>query len=194
MRRVLKLTLLVVMLVALLVTASKLYRFLTDVDISVVSQENVPEETGQTGADDGEKEVASSAPDFTVYDGDGAPVSLSEMTGSPVVLNFWASWCPPCKAELPDFEEAFRNNPEVRFMMINLTDGGQETRETAQAFIEENGYGFPVYFDEDMTAADAYGVMAIPVTVFIGKDGTVCSTCVGMMSAQALEEALSGIR
>ena len=194
MRRVLKLALLAVLLIAVLTAASNLYRSLADADVSTISQETVPEETEREETDTGETEVAPAAPDFTVYDGNGEPVSLSEMAGTPVVLNFWASWCPPCKAELPDFDEACRNNPQIRFMMINLTDGGQETRETAQTFIDENGYGFPVYFDEDMDAADTYGVTAIPTTVFIGSDGTVRSSYVGMMSAQALEEGISGIR
>ena len=194
MSRVLKLVLLVALLIALLFAASNLYRSLTDADISSASQQTVPEEADQTVTGSEKQEEAPVAPDFTVYDGSGKPVSLSEMTGAPLVLNFWASWCPPCKEELPDFDEAWRTNLEVRFMMINLTDGGQETRETAQAFIDETGYGFPVYFDEDMDAADTYGVTAIPTTVFINRDGTISSTYVGMMTAQALEEGLAGIR
>ena len=195
MSRLLRLVLLVVLMIALLIAASGLYRSLTDeIDVSSVSQEAVQEETDRTETEDEEREEVPTTPDFTVYDGDGNPVSLSEMSGTPVVLNFWASWCPPCKAELPDFDEACRNNPEVRFMMINLTDGGQETRETARTFIDEYGYGFPVYFDEDTDAADTYGVTAIPTTVFIGKDGTISSIYVGKMSAQALEEELSKIR
>ena len=85
------------------------------------------------------------APDFTVYDGDGSTVNLSDFRGKPVVLNFWASWCGPCRKELPDFDAASQELAgEVQFLMVNMT-GGRETKEQAGALIRQEGYSFPVY-------------------------------------------------
>ena len=94
------------------------------------------------------------APDFTVYDLDGNEVHLSDFIGKSVVLNFWASWCSPCKMEMPDFNEKYLEiGEEVQFLIINMTDGSRETVETASAFIAEQGYSFPVFYDTDQDAA-----------------------------------------
>lgn len=112
------------------------------------------------------------APDFTVTDTQGNSVKLSDFLGKPVVLNFWASWCPPCKSEMPDFEEVYTQlKDEVEFMMINLTDGYRETKSSAQKFITESGYTFPIYFDTTQQAATDYRAYSIPLTIFIDKDG-----------------------
>ena len=91
------------------------------------------------------------APDFTVYDADGNEVHLSDFRGKPVVLNFWASWCGPCKMEMPDLEKAYQEyGDQIQFMLVDLTDGSQETVEKASAFIKEQGYTFPVFYDTAM--------------------------------------------
>ena len=108
-------------------------------EASPQAEEETPAETEAPA-----QEEAPAAPDFTVLDTDGQEVRLSDMQGTPVVLNFWASWCPPCKSEMPDFEEASKTyEGKVAFMMVNLTDGGRETVDTAKAYIEEQGYTSP---------------------------------------------------
>lgn len=132
--------------------------------------------------------------DFTVYDKDGNPVKLSDMKGMPVVLNFWASWCPPCKAEMPDFDEiAKQYEGKVAFMMVNLTDGQSETQSSAQAFIDSMGYTFPVYFDLDSDAAYAYGIQSIPNTFFIDSDGNLVAYVDQMIDGDTLRRGISMI-
>ena len=129
--------------------------------------------------------------DFTVYDKDGKEVKLSDMKGKPVVLNFWASWCPPCKAEMPDFDEiAKQYEGKVTFMMVNLTDGQSETLDSAKSFIDSMEYTFPVYFDTTSEAAYAYGISSIPTTFFIDAEGYFVAYYEGSMSGETL---LSGI-
>ena len=122
---------------------------------------SAPTDTPTDGETEGE--AANTAPDFTVQDGEGNSVKLSDFFGKPIVLNFWASWCPPCKAELPDFEDACKKyDGEVVFLMVNMTDNQMETVEVAKAFVAEQGYTFPVYFDTQYEAAYLYGLSSIP--------------------------------
>ena len=134
----------------------------------------------------------TTAPDFTVYTATGDAVKLSDLRGKPVVLNFWASWCGPCKSEMPDFQEAFlRLGQDVQFAMVNLTDGGQETVQTASAFIAQQGYTFPVYYDTAYAAANAYQVRSIPATYFIDADGNLVAQFTGAMNAEQLQRGLA---
>jgi len=131
------------------------------------------------------------APDFTVLNAAGEEVSLSDYIGKPIVLNFWATWCGPCKSELPDFDRiAAERGDKVEFMMINLTDGGRETEETVTAFLEQEGYTFPVYYDTTLEAAYLYGASSIPLTMFIDADGYVLGGYRGAISGETLEQTL----
>lgn len=135
------------------------------------------------------------APDFTVYTAAGAPIKLSDLRGKPVVLNFWASWCGPCKSEMPDFEEAYLQlGQDVQFVMVNLTDGDRETVQTASSFISGQGYTFPVYFDTAYSAANAYQVRSIPATYFIDAEGHVVAQFTGAMNADQLQRGIALIR
>ncbi len=164
---------------------------------------NNQEETddGQTGMENGQSAAANEggqsedenkAPDFTVENADGEAVSLSSMEGKPVVLNFWASWCPPCKSEMPDFQKAYETyGEEIQFMMVDLTDGSRETRETAGKFIEEQGFTFPVYYDVNQEGVYAFYVSAVPATYFIDEKGMIVAAGKGMLDEEALEKGIS---
>lgn len=133
------------------------------------------------------------APDFTVYDSEGNEVHLSDFTGKPVVLNFWASWCGPCKMEMPDFDDAYAElGGDVHFLMVNMTSG-RETLESATSFIEEQGYSFPVYYDTDADAATTYGVYSLPTTLFIDAEGYGIAQATGAINAETLQKGIDMI-
>ena len=187
--------LLAICFVFLLVGAGLLYTNLGD---KVDLQMPLPDSQSQTDPAAPENAESSqteqekqAAPDFTVYDGEGNAVKLSDFVGTPVVLNFWASWCGPCKSEMPDFDEVWAEyGDRVQFMMVNLTDGSQETKEKAMKYVEEQGYSFPVFYDTDFDAAYTYGVQAVPVTYFVNADGTGAVYFKGAMPKETLLECI----
>ena len=153
-----------------------------------------PEETltpTATPTQEPEEEIDYSAPDFTVVDAEGKEYKLSDFEGKPVILNFWASWCGPCKSEMPDFEEVYLEYKDrIHFLMVNLTDGYQETIDSAQKLITEKGYTFPVYFDTKLEAANAYYVYSIPQTFFIDKEGNLIAYAQSAISKEILYQGI----
>ena len=150
-------------------------------------------EQQDTQTEDTSKEAVL-APDFTVEDQSGAQVKLSEFRGTPVIVNFWASWCGPCQSEMADFDQiAAKYAGKVQFMMVNLTDGSRETVDTASAFVGSRGYTFPVFFDTRYSAAMAYSVTAIPSTYFIDSEGHLVARGTGPLDAAALEQGIAMI-
>ncbi len=164
-----------------------------------ITNSTPPKETDHAPSTDDSNAPNTSAPtdtyndyyNFTVTDWEGNEVQLSDMKGKSVILNFWASWCPPCKAEMPDFEEAYKEHGEdIVFMMINLTDGYRETVEKAKNHIKKEGYTFPVYFDTKSDVAYSFNVSSIPATYLIDKNGNVVGSAAGMINKEALAEAV----
>ena len=177
-----KVWILLLALVVLIAGAAAAYNTLADrmPQENLAAEETVPEETREVNR--------NLAPDFTVYDLEGNAHALSDFRGKPVILNFWASWCGPCKGEMPDFEEKYQHyQQDIHFLMVNLTDGSQETVESARAYIDSQGYTFPVYFDSDLSGAIAYSVTAIPATYFIDENGVLVAYGKSALSGEKLQ-------
>ena len=186
--KILKLLIWVLAFAVVIVGASVLYNRLSeDVDMGGIATtpQVVEDPTGETEAQ------GSEAPDFTVYDMEGNAHKLSDFRGKPVLLNFWASWCGPCQMEMPDFQKFYESHgDQVHFVIVNLTDGQQETVESASAFIAEKGYTFPVYYDTDIDAATKYGVSAVPVSYFIDAEGYFVAWAQGALTADMLQQGM----
>lgn len=131
------------------------------------------------------------APDFAVAGNDGAEVQLSDFRGQPVVLNFWASTCGPCQSEMPGFQQAWqRYGDQIAFMMVDVPGFNGETTARAQELVASKGYGFPVYFDTDGSAAAAYGVTSIPRTCFIDAEGRIVAAAAGALDEASLDQGI----
>lgn len=133
--------------------------------------------------------------DFKAYDYQGNEVRLYDYIGTPIVLNFWASWCPPCRAEMPHFNKVSEeySQDELVFLMVDLVDGKRETVEKGKKFIEDNNYTFTVLFDTDQEAAYTYGIRSIPSTLFIDSEGYVQAGWEGGMEEDMLRRGIEMI-
>ena len=191
-----KLIIVIIAFVILLAGAGMLYnqlsgQFAPDSIVEDNSQGDVNGE-GQSG-ETGDEPQKQMAPDFTVYDAEGNPASLSDFFGKPIVLNFWASWCGPCKSEMPDFEAKYKElGDEIQFLMVNCT-GGRETLDSAKSFVADSGYTFPVYYDTDLDASYTYGTSSIPQTFFIDKDGYLTAYAQGAIGGELLMQGIGMI-
>ncbi len=157
-------------------------------------QETTGTVSTQTATETTDAQTVDLAPDFTVYDEEGNGVQLSDYFGKPIVLNFWASWCGPCKNEMPDFNAKYLElGNKVQFLMVNMTDGDRETVEIASNFIAQKGYTFPVFFDTRYDAALTYNVYSLPTTFFIDQNGQVVAYASGAIDGETLQRGIDMI-
>jgi len=124
--------------------------------------------------------IKAKAQDFKLKDLNGKEVSLSDFEGKKVFLNFWASWCPPCKAEMPEIEQLYQQTKDSDLVILAVNIG--EDKETVQTFIDNNKYNFKVLLDTEQEAALNYNITSIPTSYFIDKDGNIKASFIGSMN------------
>jgi thiol-disulfide isomerase/thioredoxin len=131
------------------------------------------------------------APDITVTTLDGAPLALTDLRGKAVVLNFWATWCPPCQAEMPELQAAHQAYAPGGLVVLAVNQG--EDAATVSAFLQERGLDFPVALDTQSEASMSYLVNSLPTTFFIDRNGVIRESIVGQMNAATLKQRLRSI-
>ncbi|WP_028784519.1 peroxiredoxin family protein [Thalassobacillus devorans] len=130
---------------------------------------------GEVGLEKGQK-----APDFELKTMEGETVKLSDYRGKKVMLNFWATWCPPCRAEMPDMQK-FYENKDIEILAINLTQT-ESSRDDVGKFVEEFGLTFPILMDENAAVANQYQIKPIPTSYFIDSEGYIQYVALGAMN------------
>jgi peroxiredoxin len=130
-----------------------------------------------------------SAPDFTLDTLEGGQVTLSELRGKVVMVNFWASWCPPCRAEMPAIEKVYRAYRDLGLEVLAVNTTNQDSEADAAAFVREFGLTFPIPLDRTGAVSAAYNLRGLPSTYFIGADGVIQSVVVGGPMSEALVQS-----
>lgn len=144
------------------------------------SEQKVKEETDEeVGIEFGDQ-----APDFTLQSLEGESVKLSDYRGKQIILNFWATWCPPCRAEMPDMQTYYTEHKEADnfvILAVNLTST-ESNRDNIQPFLDELGITFPILLDEESEVSNRYDVVGYPTSYFIDDEGTIQYKVVGPMN------------
>ncbi len=129
------------------------------------------------------------APDFALAGTDGRRLTLADVAGHPLVINFWATYCPPCRAEMPLLQRRVGSLPAVRLVLINEGDGSQ----AASDFLKAVGVQLPSLLDSDLAVGRIYGVTALPTTFFVRADGSIASRQLGQLEERVLAVQLSDL-
>ena len=140
-------------------------------------------------ASSGKAEMDKPAPDFTLKDLDGNTVRLSDFRGKVVFLNFWATWCPPCRAEMPDIEKVHRKYKDQDVVVLGIDL--RESASTVRAFVEDGGYTWAFLLDTTGEVGSMYRVSAIPTSYFVDKKGIIRAVTIGGMTAATMEAKLA---
>lgn len=133
------------------------------------------------------------APDFELNTLDGNTIRLSDFQGKPVVVNFWATWCPPCRAEFPDFQDAAVDNADS-LVIIGINNTSADQRDNISPFLEEFGITFPIVLDEKGDVVEAYRVLGLPTTVFINSDGIINEVFTGPLNKAYIESKITELQ
>ena len=158
--------------------------------------ESQTEDSGETAA---EQEVFP-APDFTLKDQYGMQHTLSDYRGKIVFLNFWATWCPPCRAEMPEIEEIYQENlknPDSDLVILGVAFpgiSGEQSQAGIAEFLNENGYHYPTVMDPDGNLASEYYITAFPTTFMIDPDGNIFGYLTGSMSKDIMMDIIEQTR
>ncbi len=133
-------------------------------------------------------EIGKLAPDLQLNTPDGQSIALSELKGTPVLLNFWATWCGPCRHEMPFLQQIYDERPEETLVLLTINI--QESSSQVAQFMQSEGLSFPVLLDSQADVAQKYNIMGIPTTFFIDKDGVIQEIKIGAFQSKADIEAI----
>ncbi|MFX3623673.1 MAG: peroxiredoxin family protein [Ectobacillus sp.] len=140
-------------------------------------------------------EIDEAAPNFRLRTLDGKEVSLSDYRGKTVILNFWATWCPPCRAEMPDMERLYKdiNKKDVEILAVNATSS-ERSIEAVKTFISDNRFTFPVLLDEEGSVNALYRITSIPTSYVLDPKGIIRIKHIGPMSYDNMKEYVNEMK
>ena len=127
-----------------------------------------------------------SAPDFSLELLGGGQVTLSELRGKVVLVNLWASWCPPCRAEMPAIERVYRSYKDLGLVVLGVNTTNQDSESAAASFVQEMGLSFPIPLDRSGAVSASYNLRGLPSSYFIDRQGIIRSVVVGGPMSEAL--------
>jgi cytochrome c biogenesis protein CcmG, thiol:disulfide interchange protein DsbE len=133
--------------------------------------------------------VGYEAPDFVLSDLDGRQLALSDFRGEVVLINFWATWCPPCRVEMPEMEAVYRAHRDEGFEILGVDQ--REPKEVVESFVTERGFSWIFLLDEDFEVSREYSATSIPRSILVDRDGTVVHIWSGPLTRSALERQLA---
>ena len=154
--------------------------------ISLISSQASPQEYTATPV-----EVNYLAPDLRLNDLRGKPVSVKDYLGKVTLVNMWATWCPPCKAEMPTLEAFYKKYKDDGFMIVGINDG--EAPHVVASFVQDFGLTFPIWLDQQYLSEKAFKTINLPSSFVIDRNGTIRLMWIGAISKKALENYVSPI-
>lgn len=160
---------------------------------STETQEEATETEPEEEEEAAEEVKTIPAIDFTLKDQYGNTHTLSDYKGKTVFLNFWATWCSPCRAEMPDIQKLYEEFQQEDVVILGVAApnlGREKSEEGIKGFLEENGYTYPVVMDTDAEAFQAYGINSFPTTFMIDKDGNVFGYIPGQLSEETMRDII----
>jgi cytochrome c biogenesis protein CcmG/thiol:disulfide interchange protein DsbE len=119
------------------------------------------------------------APDFRLISIDDSEIILSELKGQPIILNFWASWCPPCRAEMPAFQEAWQEYSDTDLVILAVNATHQDSLLAVEKFIDQYHLNFPILLDKSGSVSSAYQIHSLPTTFVINREGVIITELIG---------------
>lgn len=140
----------------------------------------------ETGIENGDK-----APDFTLKKMNGKSASLSDYRGKKVIVNFWATWCPPCRAEMPEMQDYYKQHKDDDFVVlgVDLTNT-EKDKSDVRPFVKKTGATFPIVLDKKGDVQSTYEVTGYPTSYFIDKDGIIQYKLVGAMNKDVIHKVM----
>lgn len=131
-------------------------------------------------------EVGAPAPDFTLSTPQGEALTLSDLRGQAVLVNLWATWCPPCEEEMPAIQRMYLEYRDRGLVVLGVNVTSQDNPLSVMPFVERYGLTFPILLDETGQVSAAYGLRSLPTSFFIARDGTISEIVIGGPMAEAL--------
>ncbi len=131
------------------------------------------------------------APDFTLTTLDGEQVALSDFEGQPVVINFWASWCAPCRFEMPELAEKYEDFSSAGLIILGVNVTSQDSIDGARQFVEDYSIPFPIVLDVEGIVEELYTASSTPTTIFVDRTGKIVARHFGPMSSEEIDEYIN---